>query len=151
MFFLPTVSGEYVPLDVHAMLCDGMELVANSLQNFGSWGRRVRYETCFIRVLTYLDSLSRSRRLRMRSSCPRPLILWRTQRRAGICTFLRTKISERSISRVSRRKTRDELCLYLFNKPTIEATSMGLRYLDPGQHRSSYNYVQQTSDHNVLV
>jgi len=41
VFFLPTVSDEYAPLDVHAMLCDGMELVANSLQDFGSWGRRL--------------------------------------------------------------------------------------------------------------
>ena len=42
VFFLPTVTEEYEELDVQAMLCDGMELVANSLQNFGSWGRRVR-------------------------------------------------------------------------------------------------------------
>ena len=42
VFFLPTVTDEYEELDVHAMLCEGMELVANSLQNFGSWGRRVR-------------------------------------------------------------------------------------------------------------
>ncbi|TBU39613.1 tRNA guanosine-2'-O-methyltransferase [Dichomitus squalens] len=41
VFFLPTVTEEYEELDVHAMLCDGMELVANSLQNFGSWGRRL--------------------------------------------------------------------------------------------------------------
>ena len=41
VFFLPTVTEDYEELDVQAMLCDGMELVANSLQNFGSWGRRV--------------------------------------------------------------------------------------------------------------
>ncbi len=41
VFFLPTVTEEYEELDIQAMLCDGMELVANSLQNFGSWGRRV--------------------------------------------------------------------------------------------------------------
>lgn len=41
VFFLPTVTDEYEELDVQTMLCDGMELVANSLQNFGSWGRRV--------------------------------------------------------------------------------------------------------------
>ena len=43
VFFLPTVTDEYAELDVQAMLCDGMELVANSLQDFGSWGRRVRH------------------------------------------------------------------------------------------------------------
>jgi tRNA (guanine10-N2)-methyltransferase len=38
---VPTVTDEYEEIDIHQMLCDGMELVANSLQNFGSWGRRV--------------------------------------------------------------------------------------------------------------
>ena len=42
VFFLPTVTDEYEELDVQSMLCDGMELIANSLQDFGSWGRRVR-------------------------------------------------------------------------------------------------------------
>ncbi|KAG1732235.1 tRNA guanosine-2'-O-methyltransferase [Suillus paluster] len=41
VFFLPTVSDEYALPDIHAMLCEGMELVANSLQDFGSWGRRL--------------------------------------------------------------------------------------------------------------
>ncbi|OSX66131.1 hypothetical protein POSPLADRAFT_1177562 [Postia placenta MAD-698-R-SB12] len=41
VFFLPTVTDEYEELDVQSMLCDGMEIVANSLQNFGSWGRRL--------------------------------------------------------------------------------------------------------------
>ena len=41
VFFLPTVTEEYEELDIDSMICDGMELVANSLQNFGSWGRRV--------------------------------------------------------------------------------------------------------------
>ena len=41
VFFLPTVTEEYKEVDVEAMLCEGMELVANSLQDFGSWGRRV--------------------------------------------------------------------------------------------------------------
>ncbi|KAH9951552.1 tRNA guanosine-2'-O-methyltransferase [Amylocystis lapponica] len=41
VFFLPTVTDEYEELDVQSMLCEGMELVANSLQNFGSWGRRI--------------------------------------------------------------------------------------------------------------
>ena len=41
VFFLPTVTEEYEELDIQAMLCEGMEIVANSLQNFGSWGRRV--------------------------------------------------------------------------------------------------------------
>lgn len=41
VFFLPTVTDEYEELDVQTMLCEGMEVVANSLQDFGSWGRRV--------------------------------------------------------------------------------------------------------------
>ncbi|KAI0930157.1 hypothetical protein AcW1_008911 [Taiwanofungus camphoratus] len=41
VFFLPTVTDEYEELDVQSMLCEGMEIVANSLQNFGSWGRRL--------------------------------------------------------------------------------------------------------------
>ena len=42
VFFLPTVNEHYQEVDVKAMLCPGMELVANSLQDFGAWGRRVR-------------------------------------------------------------------------------------------------------------
>lgn len=41
VFFLPTVTEEYEDIDIDTMLCDGMELIANSLQDFGSWGRRV--------------------------------------------------------------------------------------------------------------
>lgn len=41
VFFLPTVSDEYAPPDINTVLCEGMELVANSLQDFGSWGRRL--------------------------------------------------------------------------------------------------------------
>jgi len=41
VFFLPTVTDEYEEVDIHSMLCDGMEIIANSLQDFGSWGRRV--------------------------------------------------------------------------------------------------------------
>ncbi|PCH43385.1 tRNA guanosine-2'-O-methyltransferase [Wolfiporia cocos MD-104 SS10] len=41
VFFLPTVTDEYEELDIQTMLCEGMEVVANSLQNFGSWGRRL--------------------------------------------------------------------------------------------------------------
>jgi hypothetical protein len=41
VFFLPTVTDEYDQLDIDSILCDGMEVVANSLQDFGSWGRRV--------------------------------------------------------------------------------------------------------------
>lgn len=47
VFFLPTVTDEYEELDVQSMLCEGMEIVANSLQNFGSWGRRVRVSFVF--------------------------------------------------------------------------------------------------------
>ncbi|KAG8780523.1 hypothetical protein FRC12_022899 [Ceratobasidium sp. 428] len=39
VFFLPTVTDDYAPVDVPR--CDGMEVVANSLQNFGKWGRRL--------------------------------------------------------------------------------------------------------------
>ncbi|KAG6850972.1 hypothetical protein H0H93_005841 [Arthromyces matolae] len=41
VFFLPTVTDEYEELDVQSMLCEGMEVIANSLQDFGSWGRRL--------------------------------------------------------------------------------------------------------------
>ncbi|CAE6483335.1 unnamed protein product [Rhizoctonia solani] len=39
VFFLPTVTDDYAPVDIPR--CDGMHLVANSLQNFGKWGRRL--------------------------------------------------------------------------------------------------------------
>ncbi|CAE7222933.1 unnamed protein product [Rhizoctonia solani] len=39
VFFLPTVTDDYAPVDVPQ--CEGMRLVANSLQNFGKWGRRL--------------------------------------------------------------------------------------------------------------
>ena len=41
VFFLPTVTEEYEEIDINTMMCDGMEVIANSLQDFGSWGRRV--------------------------------------------------------------------------------------------------------------
>ncbi|KAF5389449.1 hypothetical protein D9757_004270 [Collybiopsis confluens] len=41
VFFLPTVTDQYEEVDIQTMLCDGMEVIANSLQDFGSWGRRV--------------------------------------------------------------------------------------------------------------
>ena len=41
VFFLPTVIEDYAEVDVQSMLCEGMEIIANSLQDFGSWGRRV--------------------------------------------------------------------------------------------------------------
>lgn len=41
VFFLPTVTDEYEAVDVDAALCSGMEVVANSVQDFGNWGRRV--------------------------------------------------------------------------------------------------------------
>ncbi|KAJ7703248.1 RNA methylase [Mycena rosella] len=41
VFFLPTVNEQYEEVDIRSMLCDGMLLVANSLQDFGSWGRRL--------------------------------------------------------------------------------------------------------------
>ncbi|KAH7108328.1 tRNA guanosine-2'-O-methyltransferase [Auriculariales sp. MPI-PUGE-AT-0066] len=39
VFFLPTVTDEYAEVDIPVV--DGMELVANSCQDFGSWGRRL--------------------------------------------------------------------------------------------------------------
>jgi len=39
VFFLPTVTDEYQDVDVPQ--AEGMELIANSLQDFGKWGRRV--------------------------------------------------------------------------------------------------------------
>ncbi|KAK7035497.1 hypothetical protein VNI00_011790 [Paramarasmius palmivorus] len=41
VFFLPTVNDEYEEVDIYSMLCEGMEVIANSLQDFGSWGRRL--------------------------------------------------------------------------------------------------------------
>ncbi|KIK67133.1 hypothetical protein GYMLUDRAFT_155754 [Collybiopsis luxurians FD-317 M1] len=41
VFFLPTVTDQYEEVDIYTMLCDGMEVIANSLQDFGSWGRRL--------------------------------------------------------------------------------------------------------------
>lgn len=45
VMFIPTVTEDYHELDVQSMLCEGMELIANSLQDFGSWGRRVNVTT----------------------------------------------------------------------------------------------------------
>ncbi|KAF8608623.1 tRNA guanosine-2'-O-methyltransferase [Ceratobasidium sp. AG-I] len=39
VFFLPTVTDDYAPVDIPTR--EGMELRANSLQNFGKWGRRL--------------------------------------------------------------------------------------------------------------
>jgi hypothetical protein len=41
VFFLPTVIDEYKELDLDSVVCDGMQVIANSLQDFGAWGRRV--------------------------------------------------------------------------------------------------------------
>lgn len=46
VFFLPTVTDEYKELDLDSLLCEGMQIVANSLQDFGAWGRRVRVHHC---------------------------------------------------------------------------------------------------------
>ncbi|KAG8796906.1 hypothetical protein FRC16_009394 [Serendipita sp. 398] len=40
VWFLPTPTEEYQDVDIP--VCEGMEVVANSEQNFGKWGRRVR-------------------------------------------------------------------------------------------------------------
>jgi len=39
VFFLPTVNDVYRDIDIPK--CEGMELVSNSLQDFGKWGRRL--------------------------------------------------------------------------------------------------------------
>ncbi|KAF9520989.1 hypothetical protein BS47DRAFT_1378436 [Hydnum rufescens UP504] len=39
VFFLPTVTDEYKDVDIP--VCEGMTIVANSLQDFGKWGRRL--------------------------------------------------------------------------------------------------------------
>ncbi|KAF8499621.1 tRNA guanosine-2'-O-methyltransferase [Russula emetica] len=41
VFFLPTVIDEYKELDLDSVVCDGMQVIANSLQDFGTWGRRL--------------------------------------------------------------------------------------------------------------
>ncbi|VDC06429.1 unnamed protein product [Peniophora sp. CBMAI 1063] len=41
VFFLPTVTEEYQEVDVEGLVCEGMEIVANSVQDFGAWGRRL--------------------------------------------------------------------------------------------------------------
>ncbi|KAJ3724875.1 tRNA guanosine-2'-O-methyltransferase [Lentinula raphanica] len=41
VFFLPTVTDQYEEVDIYTMLCPGMKVIANSLQDFGSWGRRL--------------------------------------------------------------------------------------------------------------
>ncbi|EIN11648.1 RNA methylase [Punctularia strigosozonata HHB-11173 SS5] len=41
VFFLPTVNEDYQEIDVATFMCDGMQVIANSLQDFGSWGRRL--------------------------------------------------------------------------------------------------------------
>ncbi|KAI0295840.1 hypothetical protein B0F90DRAFT_1669975 [Multifurca ochricompacta] len=37
------VIDEYKQLDLDSMLCDGMQVIANSLQDFGAWGRRAAH------------------------------------------------------------------------------------------------------------
>ena len=54
MFFLPTVTEEYQEVDIP--ICAGMEVVANSVQNFGKWARRVRL--FLISPLTPLQAMS---------------------------------------------------------------------------------------------
>ncbi|KAG8812167.1 hypothetical protein FRC17_002165 [Serendipita sp. 399] len=39
VWFLPTPTEEYQDVDIP--VCEGMEVVANSVQNFGKWGRRL--------------------------------------------------------------------------------------------------------------
>ena len=54
VFFLPTVVDEYKELDLDSLLCDGMQVIANSLQDFGAWGRRVRCRRHFsLRSVVY--------------------------------------------------------------------------------------------------
>lgn len=48
VFFLPTVTEEYEEIDIDTVICEGMEVIANSLQDFGNWGRRVSSFTASI-------------------------------------------------------------------------------------------------------
>jgi tRNA (guanine10-N2)-methyltransferase len=66
VFFLPTVSDEYEEIDIDTMLCHGMEVVANSLQDFGSWGRRVRRLNFYI--LTHFSSPVRPQLITLRKT-----------------------------------------------------------------------------------
>ena len=111
VFFLPTVTDEYEELDIDTMLCDGMEVVANSLQNFGSWGRRVCLSAVvFLRV----GHLIMSRGLCSSSPYGKRLMssicLLHSHRRLTspiVCkrTHLRIRISGKSISSGSENRS----------------------------------------------
>lgn len=63
VFFLPTVTEEYEEVDVSTMVCEGMDVIANSLQDFGSWGRRlvtIKKTTSQIYPRPTFDTISKS-------------------------------------------------------------------------------------------
>lgn len=43
VYFLPTVNEEYKETDIP--VCDGMKIIANSIQDFGKWSRRVCFKS----------------------------------------------------------------------------------------------------------
>ncbi len=107
VFFLPTVTEEYEEIDVQTMLCEGMEIVANSLQNFGSWGRRVCLFRCYLEhhrlTSGHAYSSSLSARSQRKSTHRRLSILRMRSQKMRMSMCLRTKTSGKSISRGSRR------------------------------------------------
>lgn len=115
VFFLPTVTESYDEIDVRTALCDGMELVANSLQDFGNWGRRVRSSPP--RQTLSVRRLIRARPPMITSSSPfanaRPShilhpSLMASRTRTSTCLHINTL--EPSISRgSSQRWTRHEI------------------------------------------
>lgn len=99
VFFLPTVTDEYQEVDIHNMICEGMQVIANSLQDFGFWGRRVRFPTYIVLVpSSYCDSSSPYKRKQWKSVFHLASQLLQIPRR-GI--YQHTEISEKNISRVS--------------------------------------------------
>jgi len=101
VFFLPTVTEEYEEVDIYKMLCEGMDVIANSLQDFGSWGRRVSRPSSIFFYLPSADIFV----------CKKSWLLSGRQRRNSIhrhplkhhkpktFMFLHIRISEKSISR----------------------------------------------------
>ena len=120
VFFLPTVTDEYTEVDVYTMLCDGMEVIANSVQDFGSWGRRVSlrksipYGCDELLILRVSHCFSNDRSLSQSEKRHQKSFLHHLKRISMITTdsqvmlarsmYQHTKTSERSISVDSRKK-----------------------------------------------
>lgn len=122
VFFLPTVTDEYEEVDIHTMLCEGMEVIANSLQDFGSWGRRVCYMHRIFLLFTQpsLSSSLLSGRQHRRNT-PRPHLIPLLLKSMKTATFRLIKISERNISRDSSQKQTNTVMM--FPCPTLDAAA----------------------------